>query len=183
MKKMGKFSKRTSNVNGSVKRKACLRCRSLDHQVEACPQGGKRPGRTCYNCGKPGHSLRDCTESREGGLKFADCFICGEKGHISRDCPKNENGIYVKGGCCKICGSKQHLARDCDGNHNEKNRMHEFRGPKKLSTKPQNKKIVFGSGDDIGDDFTVEEGVAEENVQEDNPGINKETVKSKVVIF
>lgn len=89
----------------------------------------------------------------------------------------------MKGGCCKICGSKQHLARDCDGNHNDKNRKHEFRGNKKLATKPQNKKIVFGSGDDIGDDFTVEEGVAEDNVQEDDPGMNKDTVKSKVVVF
>mmetsp|Transcript_6387 Transcript_6387/g.39832 ORF Transcript_6387/g.39832 Transcript_6387/m.39832 type:complete len:223 (-) Transcript_6387:959-1627(-) len=183
VKKIGKFSKRTSNINGSVKRKACLRCRSLDHQVEACPQGGKRRGRTCYNCGKSGHSLRDCTESREGGLKFADCFICGEKGHISRDCPKNENGIYVKGGCCKICGSKQHLARDCDGNCNEKNKKNGYRGYEKLGTKPQNKKIIFGSGDDIGDDFTVEEGVGEENLQDDIPGKEKGTAKSRVVVF
>jgi len=181
-KRPGKDDRRTSRINGSVKRKACLRCRSLDHQVEACPLGGRRPGRACYNCGKPGHSLRDCTESRQGGLKYADCFICGEKGHISRDCPKNENGIYVRGGCCKICGSKQHLARDCDGNNNEGNGRNEHRGQKKLASAPPNKKIVFGSGDDLGDDFTLDETITEEE-RTNTPETKRGVAKPKVVVF
>ena len=66
----------------------------------------------CYNCGSPGHSLREC-KAPSTGLKFATCFICGERGHLSSQCPKNDKGMYPEGGCCRLCGSIYHLKQDC----------------------------------------------------------------------
>lgn len=88
----------------------------------------------------------------------------------------------MRGGCCKICGSKQHLARDCDGNNNEGNGRNEHRGQKKLASAPPNKKIVFGSGDDLGDDFTLDETITEEE-QTNTPETKKDVAKPKVVFF
>ena len=40
----------------------------------------------CANCGKTGHSARDC-RGPKADLKDRPCFACGEKGHVKANCP------------------------------------------------------------------------------------------------
>jgi Arginine methyltransferase-interacting protein, contains RING Zn-finger len=114
--------------------KICFNCRQKGHTVADCPQSKndgekKKSPVVCYKCGLSDHALKDCKHlskeekdlMKKGGrinytameLPFAECFICKEIGHLSSQCEKNENGLYVKGGCCKQCGSKKHLYKFC----------------------------------------------------------------------
>lgn len=50
-----------------------------------------KAGRTCSNCGKPGHSKRTCpkaapTKSKKG-KRTVTCKNCGEQGHLQKTCP------------------------------------------------------------------------------------------------
>ncbi|XP_065323008.1 zinc finger CCHC domain-containing protein 9-like [Gordionus sp. m RMFG-2023] len=44
---------------------------------------------SCYNCGKPGHMLRDCREAK--------CFGCGKLGHITPYCPDRQERLRCAG--------------------------------------------------------------------------------------
>uniref|UniRef100_A0A7S0VKP6 CCHC-type domain-containing protein n=1 Tax=Polytomella parva TaxID=51329 RepID=A0A7S0VKP6_9CHLO len=54
----------------------------------------------CFNCGKPGHTARICTnEARE-----KPCYSCAQFGHEGKDCPNK---------LCFRCGRPGHLSREC----------------------------------------------------------------------
>ena len=41
----------------------------------------------CYNCGKPGHLSKECTETDGANSKML-CYKCNTIGHMARDCDK-----------------------------------------------------------------------------------------------
>jgi len=66
-----------------------------------CPSDSSQS--VCYNCNKPGHVSRDCTEPRAnnfggggfrggrgggGGGGGGNCYRCSKPGHFARDCPE-----------------------------------------------------------------------------------------------
>ncbi|XP_022967999.1 uncharacterized protein LOC111467373 [Cucurbita maxima] len=144
------------------KNKICLLCRRRGHSLKNCPDKTEDTvdKKLCYNCGETGHSLANCPQPlQHGGTKYANCFICNESGHLSKNCPKNTHGIYPKGGCCKTCGEVTHLAKDCP-----KKGTQVYAGPGvssnrssgyvEMSRRPETRLV---SGDDLEDDFMVEE--------------------------
>ncbi|KAK2983507.1 hypothetical protein RJ640_023041 [Escallonia rubra] len=141
------------------KNKICLLCRRRGHSLKNCPNKNDETvdKKLCYNCGESGHSLAECPNPRQdGGTKFANCFICNERGHLSKNCPKNTHGIYPKGGCCKICGGVTHLARDCPDKGSRSSTAATgvaFR----MDATPRGKVTKFFSGDDLEDDFAMED--------------------------
>eukprot|EP00250_Pteridium_aquilinum_P009117 c18451_g1_i1 orf=156-992(+) len=150
---------------GKDRKMICLLCRKLGHTLKNCPSELDGQEKKCYNCGESGHRLAECKEPlKDGGTTFAACFLCKQEGHLSKNCPSNQHGIYPKGGACKICGGVTHLAKDCP----EKSSMTRSNGAqqrKLLISKDaaptsgvHAKRIVFGSGDDLEDDFVGEEG-------------------------
>lgn len=144
------------------KNKICLLCRHRGHSLKNCPQKSKAPAaeksKFCYNCGESGHSLSKCPlPLKDGGTKFANCFICNEQGHLSKNCPKNTHGIYPKGGCCKVCGGVTHLAKDCPNKGMKNSTGSNGFSAGNLEGKAQGKRTVFHSGDDLEDDFMMED--------------------------
>ncbi|KAK9094760.1 hypothetical protein Scep_026229 [Stephania cephalantha] len=138
--------------------KICLHCRRQGHSLKNCPERNEETGekKLCYNCGEAGHSLSKCPQPlQEGGTKFACCFICNERGHLSKNCRKNTHGIYPKGGSCKICGGVTHLAKDCPNKGNKFSISANIRTGMDSEERP--KVIKFTSGDDLEDDFMLED--------------------------
>ncbi|XP_065321265.1 CCHC-type zinc finger nucleic acid binding protein-like [Gordionus sp. m RMFG-2023] len=63
---------------------------------------------SCYNCGKPGHMLRDCRDAK--------CFGCGKLGHIAPYCPGKQERLR-----CAGCGRFGHNKEECNmNNYNNK---------------------------------------------------------------
>nr|AFV26299.1 gag protein [Simian immunodeficiency virus] len=53
---------------------------------------GNKPIIRCFNCGKTGHSARQCRAPRRKG-----CWKCGEEGHIQANCPNQKAGFLGLG--------------------------------------------------------------------------------------
>ena len=130
---------RAFNSSKAARRKAPVKTRG-DVRPGGAPSGDARQQRggggqnCCFNCGKPGHISRDCSEPKKGGGRGGgggggrDCYNCGKSGHISRDCPepKSKGGRGGGGGgrgggrggrsddrTCHNCGKAGHLSREC----------------------------------------------------------------------
>lgn len=166
------------------KNKICLLCRRRGHSLKNCPQKNDESvdRKLCYNCGDTGHSLANCPQPlKDGGTKFASCFICKEQGHLSKNCPQNAHGIYPKGGCCKICGGVTHLAKDCP----EKGKRFSGIGGRLAETEeaPRPQVTKFTSGDDLDDDFVMDETPAKKDKSSacvaDTSGSKDDHVKAK----
>ncbi|MCO5564387.1 hypothetical protein L7F22_018047 [Adiantum nelumboides] len=145
---------------GKEKKMICLLCRKRGHSLKNCPNQSTEEEKKCYNCGSFGHRLADCKEPlKNGGTTFASCFLCKKEGHLSKNCPSNTHGIYPKGGCCKVCGGVTHLAKDCPQEKKTTKSGGAQRDKLVISREAaptlgkHAKRIVFGSGDDLGDDF------------------------------
>lgn len=141
------------------KNKICLCCRQRGHSLKNCPNKSEEvvEQKLCYNCGETGHSLFKCPHPmQDGGTKFALCFICNERGHLSKNCPKNTHGIYPKGGCCKICGGVTHLAKDCPNKGNSYASANRG-GNVPIQDQPRPQVTKLCSGDDLEDDFMIED--------------------------
>ena len=44
---------------------------------------------TCYNCGKTGHTKRDCRQQRQNNI--TTCNYCNKRGHSENDCWTKQN--------------------------------------------------------------------------------------------
>ncbi|XP_020592377.1 uncharacterized protein C683.02c [Phalaenopsis equestris] len=142
------------------KNKVCLFCRHRGHSLKNCPEKEETiEPNFCYNCGEVGHSLSKCSQPlQDGGTKFANCFVCNERGHLSKYCPKNTHGIYPKGGSCKICGEVTHLAKHCPkkaGKHLSSSGADKISG--NFDAVRHGERKVFHGGDDLEDDFALED--------------------------
>ncbi|XP_046744306.1 uncharacterized protein LOC124410182 [Diprion similis] len=69
----------THNNEGNKSRDGKVKSDSRGKSVTSEQQNGER---TCFNCKKPGHLIRDCPEE----LRIPPCYKCHQKGHISRNC-------------------------------------------------------------------------------------------------
>ena len=49
------------------------------HVAQPVQKAGDLKDRTCFNCGKKGHSAENCPEPKK-------CSHCGKKGHVAKDC-------------------------------------------------------------------------------------------------
>ncbi|KAK7357330.1 hypothetical protein VNO80_16614 [Phaseolus coccineus] len=173
------------------KNKICLRCRRRGHRAKNCPevQDAAKDVKYCYNCGETGHSLSLCPHPlQEGGTKFAECFVCNQRGHLSKNCPQNTHGIYPKGGCCKICGGVTHLAKDCPdkGRQGSVAANGPFGRSMRIEERPRGKVTKFISGDDIEDDFMVDDTHSADNnksAKSKDGNVKPKKKDSKVVIF
>lgn len=173
---------------GKDRKKICLFCREIGHTLKNCPskQNGQER-KFCYNCGEAGHRLAECKEPlKDGGTSFAECFLCKEKGHLSKNCPSNAHGIYPKGGSCKICGGVTHLAKDCPekGNTTRLNGAGRVKLHISKEAAPtlgnHARRVVFGSGDDLEDDFVgMEDDEAKVDKEHSSPKPKGQAWKSK----
>ena len=94
----------------------------------------------CYNCGKPGHISKDCTEPKQESNRAPrqhnnhnqrsdmKCYNCGGYGHMARDCTKGKISDYPAqerperqerqerqgGQKCFNCGKEGHFSRECN---------------------------------------------------------------------
>uniref|UniRef100_P19505 Gag-Pol polyprotein n=19 Tax=Simian immunodeficiency virus TaxID=11723 RepID=POL_SIVSP len=55
----------------------------------AVQQKGQRKIIKCWNCGKEGHSARQCRAPRRQG-----CWKCGKAGHVMAKCPERQAGFF-----------------------------------------------------------------------------------------
>ncbi|XP_065322530.1 CCHC-type zinc finger nucleic acid binding protein-like [Gordionus sp. m RMFG-2023] len=55
----------------------------------------------CYNCGRQGHMVRDCQETK--------CFECGKYGHIATFCPGRRDKLR-----CASCGQFSNNREECN---------------------------------------------------------------------
>ncbi|KHF98265.1 Zinc finger CCHC domain-containing 9 [Gossypium arboreum] len=87
------------------------------------------------------------------------CYICKAKDHIAKLCPQKAQWEKHMGGCCKICGGVTHLAKDCPDKGKRASISANREGGLSFGTdeRPTGKVTKFSSGDDLEDDFIIQE--------------------------
>ncbi|OMJ14487.1 hypothetical protein AYI70_g7840 [Smittium culicis] len=104
-------------VSSNERKMTCFGCRKSGHSLKNCTET-KEIEVKCYHCGSDEHTTKNCPTPGKT-FPFATCFICQKVGHLSSKCPQNEKGMYPNGGSCKFCGSVYHLARNCKPTDNK----------------------------------------------------------------
>ncbi|APJ01818.1 gag protein [Human immunodeficiency virus 2] len=85
---------------GGPGQKARLMAEALKEALTPAPtpfaavqqKAGRRGMVTCWNCGKPGHTAKQCRAPRRQG-----CWKCGKPGHIMSKCPERQAGFLGLG--------------------------------------------------------------------------------------
>ncbi|XP_058086803.1 uncharacterized protein LOC131233940 [Magnolia sinica] len=82
----------------------CYNCGKEGHTVVNCTvEKRKKP---CFVCGKFGHGAKHCTQGQ-------DCFICKRRGHVAKDCPEKHQGSSQNYKICLRCGDPGHDMSSC----------------------------------------------------------------------
>ena len=83
------------------------------------PPSNQNPARgaECYNCGRRGHTTRDCRQAPNTRVR---CFTCGQMGHYSTNCREKNNlqreGVSREERKCANCGRTGHETSRCYAN-------------------------------------------------------------------
>jgi len=109
--------RRIKRVNFRQNQTCCFQCRKPGHTLRDCPETAEHMDSgagICFKCGSTEHKVSRCrAKIPPGEYPYALCFVCNQKGHLSSKCPDNPRGLYPNGGGCKMCGSVEHFKRDC----------------------------------------------------------------------
>ena len=92
------------------------KARTLVGTREICCAGMVKNGSnqvTCFGCGGPGHTRRECPKNRNGSQRGMACHKCGGSGHVSRVCPTRNEDATGNRMLCFACGEPGHRAVDC----------------------------------------------------------------------
>ncbi|CAN6487046.1 unnamed protein product [Victoria cruziana] len=149
MKKSNGLRKHPLRVPGMKPGDSCFICEAQDHVAKNCPTKATwDKNKICLLCRQKGHSLKNCPKFC--GDKEKKCYNCGGMGHSLSKCllPLQD-----------VCGGITHLAKHCPSKDNNSTAIHSEtdRTSNELANSAHTRRIVFSSGDDLEDDFTVEE--------------------------
>jgi cellular nucleic acid-binding protein len=94
---------------------SCLNCGRVGHTVRECRSRDRR-NLVCYSCNQVGHTSLACPNPRRPALSRAvagpiRCYNCGEAGHLVRNCP-HQPGMNVAV-TCYACGQPGHYSSQC----------------------------------------------------------------------
>ena len=94
---------------------SCMNCGRVGHTVRECRSRDRR-NLVCYSCNQVGHSSLACPNPRRPALSRAvagpiRCYNCGEAGHLVRNCP-HQPGMNVAV-TCYACGQPGHYSSQC----------------------------------------------------------------------
>ncbi|KAL3776966.1 hypothetical protein ACHAW5_001498 [Stephanodiscus triporus] len=81
----------------------CGLCAAVGHDMWSCPDKS-----VCFNCGLPGHVVRDCNQ-RRGLPQRCVCTICFRSGHHRFQCRERPWNVPTEDAVCMQCGEMGHF--------------------------------------------------------------------------
>jgi cellular nucleic acid-binding protein len=81
----------------------CGLCATVGHDMWSCPDKS-----VCFNCGLPGHVVRDCNQ-RRGLPQRCVCTICFRSGHHRFQCRERPWHVPTEDAVCMQCGQMGHF--------------------------------------------------------------------------